>query len=187
MIDDSSWKLGYATSIGRNFQWMLLYEFEINDEMFFEEDDKATVEKLINTEILNRSLYHEGLEDVDIEISMEFLKNGVGRPFNIENTLIEDFTYHESQAEFEEWIEKFLNDPSWKDDVKDAKFVLDAAKKEISKRTDLRNGLWHLSKDLMKKKDNKILDPAEVYSYYETFVEVDKDRKIIRTYDFGYD
>ena len=175
-------KLKYFNTSWREYQWFLIYEFQISEKGFFKIKDEEILNKLIGTRVFSKILHHPELENKETEVSVQ----DISRPYEIENVTFSDFKFLESKAEFENWIIKFRT-KGWEDDRNDAQILIEKAEKEIWSRTSLKNGVWYLSKDNFEEESNKLNQIHWVYLHFETFIEIDRENTLIRTFDFGYD
>ncbi len=75
----------------------------------------------------------------------------------------------------------------WKEDIEDAQILIDKAENELLARTKFINGVWHLSKGKYNDDSEKLVEIHWIFLHFETFIEIDRGEKIIRTFDFGYD
>jgi hypothetical protein len=174
-------KLEYFETIGHAFQWFIIYEFVVDKIELFEKSEKEILNEIITTRILNKTLYHKEMDGFELEIK------GLGsRPFEFEKIEISDFHFIHSKSEFEKWLDKFRKE-GWEDDREDAQILIGKAEKELWSRTILENGVWHLSKMDIDDDSDKLIDIHWIYLHFETFIEIDKKNKLIRTFDFGYD
>ena len=182
MTETSEIKLIFFNTIWKKFQWFLIYEFQLKGTDFFRQTDKEILKSLIGTRILGNSLYHSEMDEKDTEVA---IKN-VSRPYEFEKIEIPDFKYLQSKADFENWLIKFRTE-GWEDDREDAQILIDRSENEIWSRTNLQNGIWYLTKENFESDSNKLSEVHWIYAHFETFMEIDRENEIIRTFDFGYD
>jgi hypothetical protein len=182
MTEISDIKLRYFNTILREYQWFLLYEFETSETDFFLLKDEEILKTLIGSRILGESLYHPEMEIKDTEVAVK----NVSRPYEFKKIEITDFKFLESKLDIENWLIKFRTE-GWEDDREDAQILIDRAEKEIWYRTNLQNGIWHLTKENFEDDSNKLSEIHWIYAHFETFIEIDRENGIIRTFDFGYD
>lgn len=182
MTEPSQIKLNFFNTICKEHQWFLIYEFQLTGTDIFRLTDKEILKALIGTRILGNSLYHSEMDDKDTEVAVKNLS----RPYKIEKIEISDFKFLKSKTEFEKWLAKFRNE-DWKDDRKDAQILIDVAGNQLWSRTNLKNGVWFLSKKQFEEDSDKLDELHWIYLHFETFIEIDRECEIIRTFDFGYD
>ena len=182
MIASSQIKLRYSNAIWIKSQWFLLYEFEIMESKFFEKSDEQILKSLIGSRIVEENLFHSEMEGREFEVAVQH----VARPFEFDKLSISDFQFIASKKEFEEWLIKFRTD-DWEDDREDAQILIDKAEKELWLRTKIETGVWHLSKNNFETNSDKLIDIHWIYGHFETFIDIDRKNKLIRTFDFGYD
>jgi hypothetical protein len=161
---------------------LLIYEFQLKGTDFFRQTDKEILKTLIGTRILGNSLYHSEIDDQDTEVAVK----NVSRPYKIEKIEISDFEFLQSKTDLGKWLTKFRNE-DWEDDREDAQILIDKAENELWSRTNLKNGVWFLSKEQFEEDSNKLDELHWIYLHFETFIEIDREHEIIRTFDFGYD
>ncbi|MFC0879009.1 hypothetical protein ACE01N_20610 [Saccharicrinis sp. FJH2] len=182
MTETSKIKLNYFNTIWREYQWFLIYEFQMTGADFFLRTDKEILKTLIETRVLGKSLYHPEMDEKEKEVAVK----NFSRPYEFEKIGISDFKFLQFKADFEKWFIKFKT-IDWKDDREDAKILIEKAEKVIWSRTNLKNGVWQLSKENFKEDSDKLDEIHWIYLHFETFIEIDRENKIIRTFDFGYD
>jgi hypothetical protein len=182
MTETSKIKLEYFKTIWKEYQWFLLYEFQISEIDFFQLTDEEILKTLIGSRILKNSLFHPEMEEKKIEVAVK----NVSRPYDFEKIDFSDFKLLESKDDFEKWLIKFRTE-EWEDDRDDAQILIDKAEKEIWSRTNLKNGVWYLSKENFEEGSDKLAEIHWIYAHFETFIEIDREKKIVRTFDFGYD
>ncbi|SDY12417.1 hypothetical protein SAMN05444411_1312 [Lutibacter oricola] len=186
MIDNKNIKLNYFTTFRIDTQWFILYEFKISDKELFHKTDSEIISKLLKTRILNEKIYHKEMDNSKIEINRESIKMILERPFIFEKLVLKDFNFIRDIKEFKSWLIKFRTD-DWEDDREDAQRLIDQAEREISERTKLQNGIWWLSKQKIENQKEKMTELHWIYHHFETFIEIDRKNKLVRTFDFGYD
>ena len=182
MIENSEIKLNFFSTIWKEYQWFLIYEFKLTRTDFFRLTDKEILKALIGTRILSKSLYHPVMDGKETEVSVK----NVSRPYDFEKIEISNFKFLQSKTDFEKWLIKFRTE-DWEDDREDAQILIDKAENELWSRTNLKNGVWFLSKELFEEESNKLDELHWIYLHFETFVEIDREKETIRTFDFGYD
>lgn len=175
-------KLKYFNTIWREYQWFLLYEFQVSEIDLFKSTDQEILTAIIGTNILGNVLFHSEMENKAIEVSVQ----NVSRPFNFKKVTVNDFKFLESRETFETWVDKFSSD-DWEDDREDAQILIAKAVNEIQSRTNFKNGFWHLSREKLEDNSEKLANLHWVYLHFETFIEIDRTNNTIRTFDFGYD
>lgn len=177
----------YFQCYSQETQWFLLCEFKFADSALF--DDKCTdweiVKSLMDTRVLNKEIFHPEMEGEVLEMAEDGMKNS-GRPFVFDSLEKSDFIEYKGKAEFQNWLQKFREE-GWEDDREDAQILINRAEGEINRQTDLKNGLWHLSKDKFTSESPKLIEIHWVCLHFETFVEIDREKQLVRTFDFGYD
>lgn len=184
MTKTTNIELKYFKTIEHAYQWFFLYEFAVRDKVLFDKSDQEILKEIISTKILNKSLYHNEMNGIETEL--KGLRETSGRPFEFDKIEISDFHFIESKTDFQKWLIKFRTE-GWEDDRNDAKILIDSAEKELLSRTNLKNGVWHLSKEKFEQDSNKLIEVHWIYVHFETFIEIDRANKLIRTFDFGYD
>ena len=184
MRETTNIELNYFKTIGHEYQWFILYEFAISDKALFDKSDKDVFNEIISSKILSKSLYHKEMDG--IEIDLKGLGETPGRPFEFDKIGIADFQFIKSKTDFQKWVIKFRTE-GWEDDRGDAHILIDRAEKELWSRTDLKNGVWYLTKEKFEYDSDKLIEVHWIYLHFETFMEIDRENKLIRTFDFGYD
>ena len=182
MTETSKIKLSYFNTIWKEYQWFLIYEFQLTNANFFKQSDNDILKTLIGTQILGNSLFHPEMEEKNTEVAVK----NVSRPYEFEKFEISDFKFLQSKTDFEKWVIKFRTE-GWEDDRNDAQILIDRAEKELWSRTDLKKGLWHLTKENFEDDSDKLTEVHWIYLHFETFIEIDRENELIRTFDFGYD
>ena len=162
----------------------MLYEFELDNTGLFQMTDADALAELISRGVINEQLYYEELNLK--EIALKGLSKGLKRPFLFEQLGQADFKHIETKSDFEQWLTASRT-TGWEEDFEDAQRLVYLAEEEIWSRTSLRQGLWHLSKNLLEDQPEKLVESHWVYVHFETFIEVDRDNQLIRVFDFGYD
>ncbi len=175
--------LTYYKTFLQSFHWFLLYEFTIDDVNFFEKDIHSIIEKLINSKFLNKELYHQEMDNEKLEVSAEGLKS-IGRPYNFNKITISDFRFFKDIQEFKNWVSLFKNQ-NWEGDEENISILMKNIEEQLLKRTNLKNGIWLLSKENCE--ENKLIDIHWIYPYFETFIEIDKENQVVRTLDIAND
>lgn len=178
----SNIELSYYKAIESEFQWFLICEFKISETAYFQLTDKEILESLIKSKIMTCNLDYPDLNKLDINLNME----SITRPYEFEKIRISDFNFIESKTDLENWLQKFKTE-GWEDDRENAQVLITKAENEIKQRTKIKNGIWHLAKDSFHDESDKLSGMHWVYIHFETFIEVDRESEIIRTFDFGYD
>ena len=184
MIKSSNIELKYFQDIRHEYQWFVLYEFAVSDRLLFDKSDQEILRDIITSDILNKSLYHN--EKGGIGIDIKGLREIFLRPFKFDKIEMSDFQFIESKTDFQKWVIKFRTE-GWEDDREDAQILIDRAVKELWSRTNLNDGVWHLSKEEFEEGSNKLIEEHWIYLHFETFIEIDRTNALIRTFDFGYD
>ena len=176
MILPKNYKLNFIKTYSVNYQWFILYEFNFGSINLFDNSDEEILTEIIGTPILSKILYHKELENEKIELSLEVLKEETRRPFIFKNLKVSDFQYYKDSIQFKKWLNHFRA-ADWEDDKEDAQVLINNAEEII----------WHLSKAKFANEDKKLYERHWIYIHFETFIEIDKKNKLIRTFDFGYD
>ncbi|MBA6316921.1 hypothetical protein [Cellulophaga baltica] len=184
MTETTNIELNYFKTIGHGYQWFLLYEFVIGDKTLFDKSDIEILKEIISSRILNKSLYHNEMDGIELEL--KGLGETPGRPYEFDKIEMSDFQFINSKTDFKNWITKFRTE-GWVDDQDDAKFLMDRAEKELWSRTDLKNGVWYLTKENFEEDSDKLIEIHWIYLHFKTFIEIDRKNETIRTFDFGYD
>lgn len=182
MTETSEIKLNFFKTIWKEYQWFLIYEFQLTGTDFFRLTDKEILSALIGTRILSNSLYHPEMEEGETEVSVK----NVSRPYDFGKIEISNFKFLQSKTDFEEWLIKFRTE-DWEDDREDAQSLFDKAENALWSRTNLDNGVWFLSKEQFEEESEKLEELHWIYLHFETFIEIDREKETIRTFDFGYD
>lgn len=182
MTETSEIKLNFFNTIWIEYQWFLIYEFKLTGTDFYRETDIEIIKTLIGTRILGNSLYHSEMDDMETEVAVK----NVSRPYEFEKIETSDFKFMQSKTDFGKWLTKFRTE-DWEDDRDDAQILIDRAEKELWSKTNLKNGVWHLSKEKFENDSDKLIEVHRIYLHFETFIEIDRENKLIRTFDFGYD
>lgn len=175
-------ELKYFKIIWIKYQWFLLYEFKITDIDFFKLTDNEILNYLIDSRILRNELFHHEMEGKEVEVDTK----NIFRPYYFKKIELSDFQFIKSKPDFEKWIIKFGNE-GWEDDRDDAQILINQVEKELWSLTNLENGVWHLTKGSFENDSDKLIDTHWIYTYFETFIEIDRQNKMIRTFDFTYD
>lgn len=179
-------KLKFVKADWHEYMWLLLYEFDLDDSEFYKKTDIQIIQSLITTRIFNTTLYHPELENQEMGLSKEALQEGIARPFVFEKVEMTDFQFMRNLDEFKKWVTNFRVE-GWEDDRTDAQIYIDRAEKIIYDRTKLKNGIWLLSKENFPDDSIKLSEIHWIYQHFESFIEIDRHAKLIRTFDFGYD
>lgn len=182
MKETSEIKLNFFNTIWKEYQWFLIYEFKLTGTDFFRQTDEEILKTLIGTRILGNSLYHPEMVDKETEVAVK----NVSRPYEFDKIEISDFQFLDSKTDFQNWVTKFRTE-GWEDDRDDAQILIDRVEKELWSRTNLEKGVWHLTKEDFEEESNKLIEVHWIYGHFETFIEINREKKIIRTFDFGYD
>jgi len=183
MLYNTNIELKYFSTFLSGNQWLLFYEFNINDSTVFQRCDQEIISSLLKTKVMGEDIYHSEMDSSEIKLSREGLKN-LSRPYDFDLISIKDFYFLKSLNEFKEWIQKFrINNL----EDEDTQILISRAENEIFKRTKVENGIWYLSKEMINESPEKLAELHWIYLYFETFIEIDKENQIIRTFDFGYD
>ena len=186
MSEFSQVSIKYFRAINEAFHWFVLYEFEIKEEAFFGQTDNIIIEELIGSNILGTRLEQTDKDGKQILPGIHH----ISRPYEFNKIHLSDFQYLKSRNEFDNWLIGFnTSDLEYDGNMFPdcAKRLMDQAITEIYMRTSLDNGLWHLSKDQFPEDSNKLEEIHFIYIHMETFIEIDRNKKVIRTFDFGYD
>ena len=184
MTETNNIELKYFKTIGHEYQWFLLYEFVVSDKTLFDKSDAEILKEFVSSRILDKILYHNEMGGIELEL--KGLREIPGRPYEFDKIEMSDFQFIETKTEFENWISRFRTE-GWEDDREDAQILIDRAEKELWARTDLKNGVWHLSKANFEDGSDKLIEVHWIYLHFETFLEIDRNNQTIRTFDFGYD
>ena len=184
MTETTNIELKYFETIGHEYQWFILYEFTVSDMILFEKSDQEILKEIISSKILNKSLYHNEMDGIELEL--KGLREIPGRPFEFDKIEMSDFQFIESKTDFQNWVIKFRTE-GWEDDWDDAQILINRAEKELWSRTKLKSGVWHLTKEIFENDSDKLIDVHWIYLHFETFIEIDRANSMIRTFDFGYD
>lgn len=184
MTETTNIELKYFKTIGHEYQWFILYEFAVSDKVLFDKSDNEILKEIISSKILNKSLYHNEMDGIEIEL--KGLGETPGRPFEFDKIETPDFQFIESKTDFQNWLSRFRTE-GWEDDREDAQILIDRAEKELWSRTNLKNGVWHLTKENFEDDSDKLIEIHWIYLHFETFMEIDRANSMIRTFDFGYD
>jgi hypothetical protein len=184
MTETTNIELKYFKTIGHEYQWFILYEFAVSDKVLFDKSDQEILRELISSKILDKILYHNEMDGIELEL--KGLGESPGRPFEFDKIEMSDFQFIESKTDFQNWVIKFRTE-DWEDDREDAQILIDRAEKELWSRTNLKNGVWHLTKEKFEEDSDKLIEVHWIYLHFETFIEIDRENKLIRTFDFGYD
>ena len=184
MTETTNIELKYFKTIGHEYQWFILYEFVVSDKVFFDKSDNEILKEIISSKILNKRLYHNEMDGIEIEL--KGLGETPGRPFEFDKIETSDFQFMESKTDFQNWVSRFKTE-GWEDDREDAQILIDRAEKELWSRTNLKNGVWHLTKENFEDNSDKLIETHWIYLHFETFIEIDRANSMIRTFDFGYD
>ena len=182
MTETSEIKLNFFKTIWKEYQWFLIYEFQLTGTDFFRLTDKEILKALIGTRVLSNSLYHPEMDESETEVSVK----NVSRPYDFGKIEISNFKFLQSKTDFEEWLIKFRT-ADWEDDREDAQSLLDKSEYALWSRTNLDNGVWFLSKEQFEEESDKLAELHWIYLHFETFIEIDREKETIRTFDFGYD
>lgn len=182
MTETPEIKLNFFNTIWKEHQWFLIYEFKLIGTDFFRQTDEEILKTLIGTRILGNSLYHSEMDDKDTEVAVK----NVSRPYVFGKIEISDFKFLQSKTDFGKWLAKFRNE-DWEDDREDAQILINKAENQLWPRTNLKNGVWFLSKEQFEEDSDKLDELYWIYLHFETFIEIDREHEIVRTFDFGYD
>ena len=182
MTETPNIKLRHFKTIGQEYQWFLLYEFQILSLDFLAQTDEKILKNLIGTRIFRKELSHPEMGEKETQV---VVKN-VSRPYEIEKIDLTDWKFIKSKSEFQKWLRKFRTD-DWEEDREDAQILIDKAEKELWSRTIMTDGVWYLSKENFEDDSDKLIENHWIYLHFETFIEIDRQNKLIRTFDFGYD
>jgi len=184
MTETTNIELKYFKTIGHEYQWFILYEFAVSDKELFNKSDQEILGEIISSKILDKRLYHDEMDGTELEL--KGLREPPGRPFEFDKIEMSDFEFNDSKTDFQNWVIKYRTE-DWEDDRDDAQILIDRAEKELWSRTNLKNGVWHLTKKKFAEDSIKLIDINWIYLHFETFIEIDRENKLIRTFDFGYD
>ncbi|MEO6980531.1 MAG: hypothetical protein ABI113_19215 [Mucilaginibacter sp.] len=185
MIMPSIIRLTFQDTLVIDHQFLLLYEFVIDDDLLFKKDDKTILAMLMETRILHRTLEPPELEGQKVNVCV----SGIWRPFNFEILKSNHFKFLQDEASFNVGIEELKRSETGSDYERITIEGVSAEQRLVQKRTGFKNGVWLLDRDWFKNdRDDALLDELHwIYIYYKTYVEIDRTNKLIRTMDFGWD
>lgn len=177
-------KLNYYKTHWINYQWMILYEFSIDFEKLWELSDTDILNSLIGTRIINKNISHPEIDKDKIDL----LVDNINRPYDFTKLFAKDFRFYPDYNSYNRIIQDFSQEDDWGDnDEDDFNMLVSISGNTIRERTSFYNGFWFLNKDKIINRSDIVEDNHMIYLYFLTIIDIDRQNKIIRSIDFGYD
>ena len=168
-----------------------IWEFSVDFPHIYSISLHEAYTLLKETSILNHLVYEVEMQEKDIFESEDYSRV-IYRPFLFDTINFEDFDTIGNIGEFKSRIKEHYIFK--KEDVSDIELIgvyrdlYDRIVKKVAKKTSFINGALHISKDRLLKVDESKLDEFhEIHSHYELFIELDRERQVVRIFDIGDD
>ncbi len=118
----------------------------------------------------------------------------LNRPFNTKMLKLQRYKKLKNKIDYNNVLTSFVEENDWEDILEDIINIKEISMKYIRKITDMKKWIWYLNKDSISKEiKDKEIDHKELsmshrfYSYWLSFIEIDKINKRIITIDFSYE
>jgi hypothetical protein len=107
-------------------------------------------------------------------------------PFKIDTLTIHDFQ-KSNGGKFASILNDFENLADWGDDLADFKENVERSLRYVRTYNIQKDDVFYLDKDLLDNASAKLTDNHFIYTYYLTFIVVNKERRRLLLLDYGYD
>lgn len=169
--------------------------FYLNEYSFLQEIGRGSSEEAVSKFI--RTDYFIGeLRQLSVpkgilkRYSLQELKTEINEPvhgpFKIGSLTINDFQ-KSNCGKFESILNDFENLDDWGDDVADFKENVEYSLRHIRTYNIEKDDVFYLNKDLFDNASPKLTNNHFIYTYYLTFIIVNKERRRLLLLDYGYD